>query len=67
MRTFTAIGDTTNLAARLQGLAGPGEVVVGQRTADELGGRAVVEAREPVPVKGKRQPVPTWLLRELTG
>ncbi len=67
MRTFTAIGDTTNLAARLQGLAGPGEVVVGRQTADALGGRAVVEAREPVPVKGKREPVPAFLLRELRG
>jgi class 3 adenylate cyclase len=65
MRTFTAIGDTTNLAARLQGLAGPGEVVVGQRTADALGGRAVVEARAPVAVKGKRAPVPAFRLREL--
>jgi class 3 adenylate cyclase len=67
VRTFTAIGDTTNLAARLQGLAGPGEVVVGRRTADELGGRAVVEPREPVPVKGKREPVPAFLLRGLAG
>jgi class 3 adenylate cyclase len=67
MRTFTAIGDTTNLAARLQGLAGPGEVVVGQRTAEELGGRAVVGTREPVSVKGKREPVPAFLLRALTG
>ncbi len=67
MRTFTAIGDTTNLTARLQGLAGPGEVVVGQRTAEELGARAVVETREPVPVKGKREPVAAFLLRALTG
>jgi class 3 adenylate cyclase len=67
MRTFSAIGDTTNLAARLQGLAGPGEVVVGQRTAEELGSRAVMDAREPVPVKGKREPVPAFLLRELRG
>ena len=65
MRTFSAIGDTTNLAARLQGLAGPGEVVVGQRTAEELGSRAVMDSREPVPVKGKREPVPAFLLREL--
>ena len=35
-RNFTAIGDTTNLAARLQGLAKPGEVVIGPHD----GGRA---------------------------
>ena len=65
MRTFTAIGDTTNLAARLQGLAGPGQVVVGPRTAEELGRRAALEARGPVLVKGKREPVPAFLLRSL--
>ena len=66
MRTFSAIGDTTNLAARLQGLAGPGEIVVGQRTAEALGARAVMDPREPVRVKGKREPVPAFLLRALT-
>jgi class 3 adenylate cyclase len=65
MRTFTAIGDTTNLAARLQSLAGPGEVVVGQRTAEELGRRARLSARDPVLVKGKREPVPAFLLQGL--
>jgi class 3 adenylate cyclase len=65
MRNFTAIGDTTNLAARLQGLAEPGQVVVGPGTAAQLGEAAVVEAREPVRVKGKREPVPAFLLRGL--
>ena len=32
-RNFTAIGDTTNVAARLQSLAGVGEIVVGPETA----------------------------------
>ena len=67
MRTFTAIGDTTNLAARLQGLAGPGEVVIGQRTAEELGRVARLEARPAVLVKGKREPVPAFLLRSIDG
>jgi class 3 adenylate cyclase len=45
----------------------PGEVVVGQRTAEELGSRAVMDSREPVPVKGKREPVPAYRLRRLIG
>jgi class 3 adenylate cyclase len=67
MRNFTAIGDTTNLAARLQGLAEPGQVVVGERTRDQLGSQARVTAREPVRVKGKREPVPAYVLEALTG
>jgi class 3 adenylate cyclase len=65
VRNFTAIGDTTNLAARLQGLAEPGQVVVGQRTAEELGKRAVLAARDPILVKGKREPVSAFLLAGL--
>ena len=65
MRNFTAIGDTTNLAARLQSLADPDEVVIGALTCQELGKRARVEARRPVLVKGKLEPVPAYLLREL--
>ena len=35
-RNFTAIGDTTNLAARLQDVARPGDVVIGPTTAADL-------------------------------
>ena len=38
-QNFTAIGDTTNLAARLQDIAKPGEVVIGPMTAAGLDGR----------------------------
>jgi hypothetical protein len=33
---------------------------------EELGRRAVTDARGPVLVKGKREPVPAYLLRGLT-
>jgi len=65
MRNFTAIGDTTNLAARLEGLAEPGQVVIGARTLRQLGDAACVTARGEVPVKGKSAPVPVYLLHEL--
>ena len=66
-QAFTAIGDTTNLGARLLGIAGPGEIVVGERTHELLGDAAVGTALEPMSVKGKRDPVRAWRLETLTG
>ena len=63
-RSFTAIGDTTNLASRLQTAAGPGQVVIGERTFAELGDDAVAEPLDPLSVKGKSQPVQAFLLIE---
>jgi len=64
-RSFTAIGDTTNLASRLQGLAQPGQVVVGATTLAGLGGTARAEALGRVEVKGKREPVEAFVLLDL--
>lgn len=66
MRNFTAIGDTTNLAARLEGLAEPGQVVIGPGTRACLGDDAAVSERGSVAVKGKRDPVPVFVLETLT-
>jgi class 3 adenylate cyclase len=63
-RSFTAIGDTTNLAARLQTVAHPGQVVIGARTYAELADTAVVQELAPLSVKGKGQPVQAFLLIE---
>lgn len=57
VRNFTAIGDTMNLAARLEGLAEPGQVVIGPNTAVALGESARVRMLGWVDVKGKRDPV----------
>jgi adenylate cyclase len=64
-QAFAAIGDTTNLGARLLGVAGPGEIVVGERTRELLGDAAVGTALEPISVKGKRDPVRAWRLETL--
>jgi adenylate cyclase len=64
-RSFTAIGDTTNLAARLQGAAEPGRIVVGAATAAALGDGAVLEPLGPLELKGKSEPVEAYLLVRL--
>ena len=62
--SFTAIGDTTNLAARLQTVAHAGQVVIGARTHAELGDAAVAQELAPLSVKGKSEPVQAFLLIE---
>jgi class 3 adenylate cyclase len=65
IRNFTAIGDTTNLAARLQSLAEPGQVVLGPSTCATLGAAARTSSHGSLPVKGKREPVPVCVLHGL--
>jgi class 3 adenylate cyclase/tetratricopeptide (TPR) repeat protein len=54
---MTVIGDTVNVAARLEKAAGPGEVLCGPLTAELVGWRGVFRPRQPVILKGKREPV----------
>jgi class 3 adenylate cyclase len=66
-RAFSAIGDTTNLGARLLGTASEGEIVVGDATWQRLGPIASGEPLPPVRVKGKRDPVTAWRLEGLSA
>lgn len=56
-RTYAAIGMPTNLAARLEGAAAPGEVLVSPRTLELLGSRVRSASRGPLSLKGIAQPV----------
>jgi class 3 adenylate cyclase/tetratricopeptide (TPR) repeat protein len=53
----TVIGDTVNVAARLEKAAGPGEVLCGPLTVDLIGNRGHFRTRQPIILKGKREPV----------
>ena len=57
---FTVIGDTVNVAARLEKVASAGEVLCGRLTVDLAGRGAVFRERRPVLLKGKREPVEVW-------
>jgi class 3 adenylate cyclase len=61
-RPNVALGDTTNVAARLQAIAEPGSIVVGDETARALSGRFGLESLGDVPVRGRRAPVRAWRL-----
>ena len=57
---YTVIGDTVNVAARLQSAARPGSVTVGQRTFRATGQAVEYQRLEPLELKGKAEPVPAW-------
>ena len=62
-RNFAAIGDTTNVASRLQSEAKAGEIVLGPETARLLDGSLPLTALGPVRVKGRSQPVQAFTTR----
>jgi adenylate cyclase len=64
-RSFTATGDTVNLASRLEGQARAGEVVIGVATYETLAEKALVDELEPLEVKGKAERVQAYVLRSL--
>ena len=64
-----ALGDTTNVAARLQAAADPGTIVTGETTAQRLMARFVLEPIGELALKGRAAPVSAWRVvrRKTTG
>ncbi len=62
-RSFAAIGDTTNLAARLQHAASAGQIFVAAETASRLGPDAGLQPLPALDLAGKAEPVEAFLLR----
>ncbi len=61
---YTAVGQTTHLAARMEQLADPGAIVITPDTLALVEGYVQVKSLGPVPVKGLAEPVEVY---ELTG
>lgn len=59
---FTALGDTVNVAARLEAAAPVGGILIGHDTYRHVRGVFSVLAQEPLQVKGKREPLRTYLV-----
>jgi hypothetical protein len=55
-----AMGDTPNIAARIQGLAGPNTVVLSATTARLVPGAFALEAWGTHHLKGVTEPMPVW-------
>lgn len=54
---YTAIGDTVNIASRLQSNANGGEILMSDVTAEACGNRIPFTEREPLTVKNRTQPI----------
>ena len=61
-RTYGALGDEVNVAARLMQLAGPGQVIVTKRVADHAAQRFRFRSLGGVNVKGKQDTIPIFEL-----
>jgi class 3 adenylate cyclase/tetratricopeptide (TPR) repeat protein len=57
---YTAIGDTTNTAARLQGAAQPGTIVIGEEVRRHVRNFVDLKTLKPRLLKGKAEPVPLY-------
>jgi len=62
--SFGAMGDDTNAAARLMQLARPGEILVSARVQQAVAQAFVLEARAPISLKGKAEPLPVFAVLE---
>jgi adenylate cyclase len=60
---YTVLGDAVNTASRLCSNAGKGEIMVSEALFKRLKQKVKSEAREPLKVKNKVQPVPVFLVK----
>jgi adenylate cyclase len=54
---YTVIGDTVNVASRLNGLAASGEIIISSSVYVKLGDQITVEALSSQHIKGKAEPI----------
>ena len=66
-KTYTVMGDTVNLTARLMAAAGPGQLYVAPSVLDHSATLFRTEALEAFQVKGKQEAVHAYLVHEEVG
>ena len=66
-RDFTAVGSVVNLASRLQGAAGPGEVLVTESVYECVAEQFPNARKRMCQLKGLEQPVSAWVLHRASA
>jgi adenylate cyclase len=64
---YTVIGDTVNVAKRLQEVAGSGQILISQSTYRQAKDQAIVKEIHPTLLKGKLEPIAIYELKGLGG
>ena len=61
-KDYTAIGDTVNVASRLESRAGPSQILISREIHEALLGRVKSKFVGNMPFKGKRKPIEVFIL-----
>lgn len=64
---YTAIGDTVNISSRMESIAKPGQILVTEETARELGDKFLLSEPWTVQVKHIDDPVKVYSVKYVTG
>ncbi len=62
----TVLGDTVNVASRLEALASPGQILISDQIAKRVAGRVEVENMGLTSIRGRKEPVDLHRLRSLS-
>lgn len=66
-RQALATGDAVNTAARLEQAAAPGQILIGAETYRLTRDAVRAEPADPIPAKGKAEPIPAYRLEDVTA
>ena len=64
---YTVVGDAVNVAARLQGAAPVGGILVGEATRRATGAAVVYRRLGPLHLKGRAEPVSAWQVEQVNA